>query len=136
MRLLAIVCLFLFGACSSRELANERYNVSYLEARELWDDVDRKALQQQRISSDGFLSPQSCVKTFMNEVFSAEHNRNFLADERFCARHFSEALRFQIATSKLQFERRIVKGNKNLSVGPINNKHAYDSGNKATILSC
>jgi hypothetical protein len=72
----------------------------------------------------------------MNEVFSSNYDRRFLEDERFCTKYFSEALRFQIATSKLQYERRTVKGNQKTSVFPIDSAHAYGAGNKGTILGC
>ena len=136
MRLLTVGCLLLLAACASRPQTYGKLEVSYIEPRELWDDVDRDALKSQRLSTDGFPTPLSCVKAFMNEVFSSNSDRRFLDDERFCAKYFSEALRFQIATSKLQYERRIVKGNQKTSVFPIDSAHAYGAGNKGTILSC
>ena len=130
---LSIFSIFLafITACSSPPLTYEESPTTYPKASELWDYIDRDALENQRRSSDGFSSPLSCTKAFMRDVFSSHYDRAFLTDDRFCAKYFSSALRFQLATSKLQYDKRKV----GKDGSPPYGRHAIEGRHKGTIFN-
>jgi len=85
--------------------------------------------KKDRTAEDGSKNPLIATRSFMQAVFSAPYSAKLLHDPSFCRRHLSSGLRKRLATSKLQFDRRII--GKKTRWGDA---HPAQSANRETIL--